>query len=354
MNYDLELLETLACWLQKHPSILGQEALLKDETKRLEKIMLQHLMSLTSETQIMTYLQINLYKLVEICDTLFLPNCDQNLNSSAVLDLFVSLIKTSKAKLLYDLSIPLLLRERQSVSFEKDWYNIRLKMMDLEIDNVLIEIMSFAIDNFKIAKLPPKLSVKGYLTLFCEELSEIKEDADNNYLIHLLIRLEYNYSRFTAYCFRWLKTRIDESINENKFKVILELKKEICQLEMISDDKFDNRKSSIINELCKWLDEEQFNSKYCQNQSNCFKINTKLKVLELAYWQKLQYDNGVYDEVNLDILSEKISYNFSSKFQDELSAASIKSKFYPKDRSIIEPIEVLLVKMLADVRQFLQ
>jgi hypothetical protein len=356
MNYDLELLETLVHWMQKHPAILKQENLLKDETRQLEKVMLHHLMSLTNETQIETYLQINLFKLVEICDALFQPDDAANANAAAVLDLFLSLIKTSKSTITKEIQIPLLLRKRLGENFESEWQDVIEKMNNNGIDAVLIEIITFGYLNFKTAKNIPKWSQKTYLSFFIEVLSEIKDEADLEYVIKTLIRLEYNYSRFTAYCYRWLKSRITGLDLETKTKSILELKKELRQLEVISDDRFDPRKLSIVDELCKWLDEEQLAlyNEVAPNTYSNFKLNTTLKVLELAYWEKLQYDNGVYEEANLDILSEKIAHNFSSKFQEELSAPSIKSKFYPKDRSIIEPIETLLVKMLADVRQFLQ
>ena len=42
MNYELELLETLADWLPKQLYTDQQATLLHDETKRLEKAMLQH------------------------------------------------------------------------------------------------------------------------------------------------------------------------------------------------------------------------------------------------------------------------------------------------------------------------
>ena len=356
MSYDLELLETLAYWLHKQPAINKRDDLLREESKRLEKVMLYHLMTLSNDTQLNTYLQINLFKLVEICDLLYLPGNKDSSNASAVLDLIMSLHKTSKTLATQDIVLPLLLRNRLSNNFGSQWSDV-LNRLDLGgIDPILIEIIEFAYKNFVNSKLRPRWSTEVYLSAFSEALSDLPQEIDNDYLVILLIRLEFNYSRFTAYCYRWMTARIEEKNQDTKIESILKIKKELRQLTLLSEDRFDSRKSSVVDELSKWLDEEQLgiNINAAQNLSNQLKINTTLKVLELAYWEKLQYDNGIYDEVNLDILSEKVANNFSSKFQEELSAASIKSKFYPKDRSIIEPIEVLLVKMLEDVRQFLQ
>jgi len=84
MSYDLELLETLAYWLHKQPAINKRDDLLREESKRLEKVMLYHLMTLSNDTQLNTYLQINLFKLVEICDLLYLPGNKDSSNASAV------------------------------------------------------------------------------------------------------------------------------------------------------------------------------------------------------------------------------------------------------------------------------
>ena len=165
-----------------------------------------------------------------------------------------------------------------------------------------------------------------------------------------------NYSRFTAFCYRRIKAKIEGKTSTEKSKALQTFKKNLRQLELLSNASFDSRKLTIVEELLKWINEEieSLDNDEIEVGSNPLKLNTTLRVLELAYWEKLQYDNGVYEEVNLDSLSEKIAFNFSSKFQEELSAPSIKSKFYPKERSIIQPIEELLVKMLADVRLFLR
>lgn len=77
-----------------------------------------------------------------------------------------------------------------------------------------------------------------------------------------------------------------------------------------------------------------------------------MKCNQLAFWKKLQYDHGVYEEGNLDVFCEKVAANFTSKGQDELSPSSIKSKLYSKDPAVIDHIEGLLVAMLEDVRRF--
>ncbi len=93
-----------------------------------------------------------------------------------------------------------------------------------------------------------------------------------------------------------------------------------------------------------------------------------MTVDQLAFWQKLQYDHGLFDEPDLNIFSEKLAYNFSSANQGDLSAGSIKSKFYPKDYRIISPLYgkskrmvetlqallVMLEKMIAEMEPFLK
>jgi hypothetical protein len=355
MNYELELLETLLTWLKKQPIINQQETLLLDETKRLEKVMLHHLMTLSNKTQLNTYLQINLHKLVEICDQLYNPDSKDNPHAAVVLELLISVRKAAKTLAPQDLELPLLLRKIKSDQFETQWLGIKDQLNRYEIDNTLIEIIAFACHNFAHSRFRPKWSNDLYLQFFYEALDELPEKTNVDLLIHLLIRLGFNHSRFTAYCYRWIRSRFDGKSLEEKTKLLWGLKKELKQLEVLNSNSFDPRKQSIMDELLKWVEEEQISLAYDENQilPNPMKFNTKFKVLELAYWQKLQYDHGVYEEVNLDMLSEKIAHNFSSKNQEELSAPSIKSKFYPKDRQILATIEKLLKEMLDDVGGFL-
>jgi hypothetical protein len=252
-----------------------------------------------------------------------------------------------------DPQLPLLLRKTKAEIFEAQWTMIQQQLISNGTDPLLIDIIGFAFGNFANAKTRPKWTNYRYMRVFLDALGDQAEIAETDLLVHLLIRLGYNYSRFTAYCYRWIRKHFEGKNQDEKSRHLLTLKKEIRQLEMLNVGDFDPRNQSIMDEVLKWIDEELISLKLEPNDApNHMKINTKLKVLELAYWGKLQYDNGVYDETNLDILSEKMAFNFSSKFQEELSAASIKSKFYPKDRAIIEPIEEILIKMLEDVRQF--
>jgi hypothetical protein len=356
MNYELELLETLADWLETQPSIIQQELLLKDETKRLEKAMLQHLMNLTNKTQLNTYLQINLHKLVQICDQLYDPHSVENNHASHVLKLLLTVRSTAKNLAPQNLVLPILRRKSKSEEFKEQWSVIKIAFENRGIDRNLIEITGFALYNFEHAKERPNWSAEDYVRFYCDTLLDSSTLGDEDQLVYLLIRLGYNYSRFTAYCCRKIKSKTEGKTTVEKLKALQRFKKELRQLELLNTNSFDTRKLSIVEELLKWINEE-IESLFIEQSEilpNPMKLNTTMRVLELAYWEKLQYDNGVYEEINLDSLSEKIAFNFSSKFQEELSAPSIKSKFYPKERSIIQPIEELLVKMLADVRLFLK
>jgi hypothetical protein len=358
MYYELEMLETLADWLKKQRSVNRQDALLHDETKRLEKVMLHQLITLTNRTQLSTYLQVNLYKLGEICDQLYDLESKDNANAAIVLELLIAIRKTVVAIAPQDQQLPLLLRKIRAEYFSGQWLSIRDQLYLLGTDSLLIDIIAFPFDSFVHSKVRPKWSNETYLLFFADALEELpdKTDADYSSLILLLIRLGYNHSRFTAYCYRWIRLRYEGKGRKESLNLLLAFRKELRQLELLNAGSFDPRKQPAMEELLKWIDEELagLSAEQHERPANPMKLNTQLKVLELAYWQKLQRDHGVYDEINLDVLSEKIAYNFSSKFQEELSAASIKSKFYPKDRSVIEPIEEILVKMLEDVRQFLR
>ena len=354
MSYDLDLLETLAMLLKDQPSLNVLDISLKEETRRLEKLILFQLMNVTNETQLNTYLRINLHKLIEICDELYLPGQD-NINASTVLELFINVRKFSDPVMPHDLAVPLLLRNQLSENFNREWEKIRQKFERNQIDPVLIEIIEFAFGHFENSTNRPQWFVIKYLERFGEAMLDLPDNLDNNALVYFLIRFGYNYSRFTAYCYRWIEHRLIDLNDNFKIELIIALKREFRQLELLSGESYDQRKIPMVEELCKWLDEEQVKiTTHPENKANKMKLVSKLKVLQLAYWKKLQYDHGIFDEINLDVLSEKVAHNFSTQNQEEISAPSIKSKFYPKDRLIVQPIESLLVKMLEDVRLFLK
>lgn len=353
MSYDLDLLETLATFLKNQPTLNILDVPLKEETRRIEKLILYQLMTLTNETQLRTYLQINLNKLVEICDDLYLPG-QENVSAATVLDLFNNVRKASGYIIPQDLEIPLLLRNRLSINFQTSWSYIRFKL-DEDIDPVLIEIVSFAFGNFANSVIRPPWSAVKYMNLLAETLLDLPDRVDTTIIIYFLIKLGYNYSRFTVYCYRWIEHKLLNLSESSKIEVIINLKREFRQLELLSTENYDTRKINMVEELCKWLEEEQVKLMAHRDvPANKMKLVSNLKVLQLAYWKKLQYDHGVYDEINLDVLSEKVAHNFSTKNQEEISAPSIKSKFYPKDRLVVQPIEGLLIRMLEDVRLFLK
>ena len=354
MNYELELIEILSEWLTDNPGNDGFDFLLRNETNRLEKVLIRQLMSLTNKTQLQTCFQVNINKLTEIGDNLYDRENKDNKYAALVLELVMKLRKTVFLVELEDFEIPLLLRKINGDKFQAQWQSLENRLKAQLIAPDLLEIIGFAYANY--VRTRPQWSNDNYLHFFNESLQELPSQANSDFIINLLISLGYNYSRFTVYCFRWMRQRTEGKSGEEKLKELLTLKKNLRQLQILSSSKFEPRKRSILDELLKWIDEELSVQPYEQTTipANPQKINTKLKVLELAYWHKLQYDHGIYEENNLDALSEKVAFNFTSKGQDELSASSIKSKFYPKDRAIIAPVEEMLVKMLEDVRQFLQ
>lgn len=113
MNYELELLETLVELLKKQPVMSQQDNLLREETKRLEKVMLRQLISFTNKTQLNTYLQINLHKLVEICDQLYDPQARDNPHAGHVLDLLISVRKAAKSLAPPGYRSPLVIKENE-------------------------------------------------------------------------------------------------------------------------------------------------------------------------------------------------------------------------------------------------
>jgi AcrR family transcriptional regulator len=360
MKYELDGVESrseeLAKGNREVPDKDLPDELLKLETKRLEKAMLQQLMSMTNETQISTYLNIHLHKLVEICDRLYDPLRASNPDAVTILNLLEAVGKPMKCYIPNEIALPLVFSGSEVRKFEEQWKNIKNALLQKGIDSRLIEIISWPFARF--AKFQAKMHWADWLYLkrYAESMDNVINDPemDLQWLLCRLLALDFNYTRFTAWYTASFKSGLEGKSRDEKRRLLEMFLRSVCQSVRLVSQSFDRKKVNIMEELSKWINLElnDLNNEKVEPGSNPMKINRLQTVLELAYWEKLQYDHGLVDETSLDVLSEKIAYNYSTKGQADLSAPSIKSKFYTKDLTVIGKAEKLLEKMLDDVRQY--
>ncbi|MES2650530.1 MAG: hypothetical protein V4663_02265 [Bacteroidota bacterium] len=359
MNYELETLEHLINNILRREEKAGETEHLPDlslqtEAEKVERMLSQHLLTLTNETQIITFLQVYLGRLIKLCNKLYEREIDANPNAEIILDLIEALRSPVSQYVPETIILPDLFRDRESKKFKYHWAFVLKPLRENGIDQKLIDIMYIPVKQFSSSKENMRWCdfkfLKRYLGVL-EELTSGKFTLEM--LLDTLVGLGYNYSRFTAYYTSGLKMRM-ATLDYGHIRRMLKAEQaRLSQISIYTKRDFDTRKLPVLEELGKWIDAELIRHEDRRSGTNPFKLVSKLKAVQLAFWKKLEYDHGIYEEDNLDTFSEKITYNYSTKLQEELSAPSMKSKFYPKDGAIYRAIEKILVAMLEDVRKFL-
>jgi hypothetical protein len=356
MNYEFEGIEKLANELalkaREGKANTGADDRVKAEAARLEKVMLQHLMAMTNETQIITYLRINLHKLVTICDALYDPSREHNPDAEIILVLMEAIRKPLAIHVPDDVVLPLLFQKREQIKFVPKWTKIIEGLVAYNIEHELVTCIAYAFDRFK--ERGKRLVDWRYLKQLTGGLENWLSATPNDEaaLIQTLIASGFNYMGFSAYCTRRLSAKIQDKPEAEATQVLTAALTRITGFAH-SGIKFDRHKAAIKKELEKWIKLELQAIKE-KNFINPMRLVRNLTVFEIAFWEKLQYDHGLYTEPNLKVFSVKLSKCFITKGQHALSAPSVHSKLYTKEQAVARRMEGVLVKMLADVRLYLR
>jgi AcrR family transcriptional regulator len=357
-DYEFQLLESLACRFQKNFIEKKADVLLADELRaeleRIEEVLLEKLLDLTNETQIKTFLKINLFRLVQIADSFYLEKDHDNRESKLVGEMILKIISPVIDMVWDGLQLPMVLWESNCIVFKKDVQFLEDRCRNLQIE---LELGSLALRPF-YRFLEGNVRMKWhdflYLNVYKSHLTDLllNERVTQDEVLNIMISLNLNGGGMISY----FKTKIKEKIlgqsDQQLKEILLGARKRISQLVFFPELSFIPEKQHAVDELLNWLNSELY---YIKNEPmdlfvNPLKVKTTFTASQLAVWQKLQYDNGLYDEPNLDVLSEKVAGNFSTRGQDKLSPFSIKSKLYAKNFAVTGPIEKMLLRMLAELQ----
>jgi AcrR family transcriptional regulator len=356
MNYEFEQLEELSDNLLKNPQDPAALIKLEKELKRLERVLLKQLLELSNDTQIGNFLQINLYRMGEICDSHFDSDREENVVAQAILNLMDHLTSQVEPLLPDTLNLPKLFCKQQALIYMEKWRVFKSRFQQIGIDEQHLEIMAVPFDRFTFDGAMRWHNYK-YLKKYAKVLEELgNELPDDNYrLMHLLVGLGFNHVRFENYCTRLFSAQIKD-LSGAEAKSVLKIERtRLFQVNLYTKSVFDQDRMPVDEALAKWMDVtlKDLLERPLDIPQNPFKLKTRLTAMQLALFEKTLYAHGFYDEPNLDTFSEKIACNFSTKGQDVLSAPSVKSKMYTKDISAIKPLEPMVAAVLEDLRSFL-
>lgn len=329
------------------PTMLGQA----------EQSLLEQLMNLGSETQIRTFLQVYLARLVDLSNELLAAGPDRYHAAKQIALLAETVAKPVIQALPSTFLLPEVFRREIGAKMEELCRIIRQRFTDHGVDPLLVNICLAGFERFNDPKGKPRWARYRYLKLFQAYLDEFTKSAeilDDGKVIDALIAFGYNTVRLPGFIYGLIRKSVDGLPYPEQKLALKKFSKHFQQISLQTMQVYSNRRPQLVTELADWI-EAEIDYGFAANplkRTDSMKLNTSMKGSQLAFWNKLQKDHGVYEEDNLDVFSEKVAHNFTSKGQEDLSPASIKSKLYAKDASVIDPIEDLLAAMLEDVRRF--
>ncbi|WP_148042757.1 hypothetical protein [Pedobacter jejuensis] len=376
MKYELTKLEACLNKWSSEKSLTNVEeqlAAFRQHTWDAEKAIIHSLLLQRNQTSLHTYFSIHMQKLVELCDKLY-ELFDKNVSHQTImltLNLLGALKKAAPTLIDRDLALPKAFRVIQGDIFKNQWQVLLLRFDELSLSPELAQIIELPLDEF--SSLKRKLSWFHYIWLkqYFAELEQIDFSKYDQYpgpehLLHVcLIKLNFNHPRLMTYCCELIKEKANgsEELKEQLF-VLSMTKKILKQTTMLTDEPFYQKQQSIVEDICKWIDEElDFRNLYDvavfthngrKVPVNPYKYIYDMTLEQLAFWKKLQYDHKVYIEDNIDNFSIKIAYNSSTKNKEELSVGSITSKLYSKDQKVIAPVHEIVAAMNATLRPILE
>lgn len=360
MSYKLETLEQMVeDWNIKHvPASDHDYSEMADqliiEVKRVEKIMIGHLLSLKNDTMLNSCLTIHIEKLSGICDKLYDKTKEKSGHNTVqpLLNLIELLRSLNPSLIGRDIALTKAFRTSQYETLLAQWKKIISEWGHLNVDPELFEVAFLPLKEF--SDMSNEFSwfhytwIKQYLSSLESINFEIYAPYPTpEYLIsdHLAL-FNFNHNRFLAFCYRILQQRISRyQVKEDQLYFLGVAKKIIKPQPVISDTPFYQDKKSVKEELQQWIKEEigfrsMFDASILENEGklvpvNLYKFVYNMKGEQLAFWKKLQYDNGVYGEDNLHNFCAKVANNSSTRNTEDLSAKSIKSKLYQKDGLVL-------------------
>jgi hypothetical protein len=185
------------------------------------------------------------------------------------------------------------------------------------------------------------------------------ENADCNSpaeaLLSLLIGRDFNDDRFYIYCKKYVTDRT-KVVNGKRRRLLAyaECEKLVLEDTQSGTTSFDQRANSVSTRLLKWIKEEIDFAETHEREPPYSKLHFNLFVNRIAFFFKLLSEQKVFGDTSFKELAQQISSTCLSVDGEEILAATIISKAYPKDQKMLEEMETLLVKMLAYVRSFMR
>ena len=253
----------------------------------------------------------------------------------------------------------------EEYEFESKLDVVQSVFLEIELSTQLRLIILLPL--FKLTNLNSKNRItyheliyfNSYLSYFHEE---IKTDPNLNEkrIVNILFQLNFNSKEFVEYLTTIFEKAIENQENEiNRIEYLNTILKQTNQrtsCEPLANKQFS---PSIKTQISSWIEEEihciQSNLIFFNTDKNLFskvktsdstKIETSQTVAELALFYRLLVDAGIISHKNQTEIFQHLAASYRTKKMDEISAVSIRTKYYRPESHTIAAIKQQLKQMI--------
>lgn len=207
-----------------------------------------------------------------------------------------------------------------------------------------------------------------YKTLLNGIINCLQQENETDYtssIINYLLYINFNSVTFLKLYIENIILDVQESTSpEGQFEKLIYFRKLINQQQVKPGFALKIDRPSIHEQINRWLDEEIYFQEKRQQLSLLFppgqqadsaetdcKITTSLSVPELAMMTRLFVESGVIKNKNLSELMRFISKNFTSIRNENISAESLRAKYYKVENSTTNSMKLIFGKLLNDCKK---
>lgn len=358
MNHEFENLKRLATErvAGEGSPVPESQAALYEEVKRVERVMLDHLLGLSNETQIKTYLKISMFTLVRVCDQLYRHGDALNEDATLLMELMDAIRMPVAEYIPENIVLPKLFVNNEGLSLKEKWNRVLAEFKRSGIDNALLEIAGVPFKRFLYSPVKMHWADFKYLRKYIAVLEElaVEGSVSEEELVHDLIGLGYNHARFTSWYVLQVQKQMAGKDMDEVERILKQHKTILRQVSLFTNMIFNAAKMHPVEELLKWIEAELVLQSELKSisQLNPLSLNCKLAGLQMAWWQKLQQKHGVYNEDDDIRLFKKVAFNF--KGDGKILLAESELKLDNAEAEDIAPLEPILTGMLEEVRNLIK
>jgi hypothetical protein len=258
----------------------------------------------------------------------------------------------------------------QSKLLEEFEINLKLEAVEVIIleSNIATELKTIILSPlFKLKQLSVKnrisylelIYINTYVSHFHEELKK-NPNLTQGKILKILVYINYNAPIFFCYITLFFENEVNQLKNiEEQLNYLFKLLKETNQQFFYSQFAFDPDQQSLKSQLSSWIQQEiqykESSLKLKLEEQHLFsklkdvnpvKLETTQSVAELALFLRLQVEAEILIHKNQTELFQHLAFNYRTPKAKDISATSIKMKYYRPESFTISSLHKQLKKMI--------